>query len=169
MRKSNEEILEEYFRSMNIDSCVPDDLHKHWLHTVEVAREYEPRINSGIHYIDWINICDDDDDFDSFYGEDYFKDEDTGLEPVAFFDPHPGFMGAGMRLPEPVRLATAALNGTIATLDVAMKAIKESCPVDPDMEFSLRAKNGMFLLEAQMENGTRHMWRVLSYQSVNRV
>jgi hypothetical protein len=38
---------------------------------VRIARRDEPRINSGLHLIDWFGICDEDDDFDSFYGADY--------------------------------------------------------------------------------------------------
>lgn len=43
------------------------------LGTVKKAREEEPRINCGLHLVDWMNICDEDDTFDSFYGEDYFE------------------------------------------------------------------------------------------------
>lgn len=41
---------------------------------VGIARKEEPRINRGTHLVDWMNICDDDDNFNSFYGSDYFKD-----------------------------------------------------------------------------------------------
>ena len=80
MRKTDEQVLDEYFQEMEIDkSKIPAEILQIWIGFVSKARRDEPRINSGCHYIDWCNICDDDDDFDSFYGPDYFENEDTGL------------------------------------------------------------------------------------------
>ena len=42
-----------------------------FINSVKSARQDEPRINCGRHYADYLNICDDDDDMDSFYGENY--------------------------------------------------------------------------------------------------
>lgn len=168
MRKTDEEILQEYFELMCADQVgnIPEEVYKHWLNIVSAARSEEPRINSGSHYIDWINICDDDDDFDTFYGDDYFKDEDTGLEPVEFYDPHPGLAGCTVRIPESVKLVANELNGTVATLNVAIQKIKDSLPIDIHSVFlvSVSFKHNMITLDEKREDGYENSWRVLRYR-----
>ena len=81
MRKTDEQIYDEYVGLMELKN-VPDFIRLWGIKCIALARQEEPRINAGTHFIDWINICDDDDDFDSFYGKDYFAHEDTGLTEV---------------------------------------------------------------------------------------
>lgn len=76
MRKTDIEICRDYHKLMNYS--VGFDDHPQWLqqlleNQVKRAREFEPRINCAEHYADYLNICDEDDDFDSFYGENYFE------------------------------------------------------------------------------------------------
>lgn len=52
---------------------VPLDYLWWYVRFVKLARQDEPRISCGAHYLDYIMICDEDDDMDSFYGPDYFK------------------------------------------------------------------------------------------------
>lgn len=70
-RKTDEEVLREYMAEMEhpwpTQQWVVDVL----LGMVKRCREDEPRINSGVHLIDYTMICDEDDDMDSFYGPDY--------------------------------------------------------------------------------------------------
>ncbi len=64
-------IAREYAKAMrfkNQDDEMMDLLSR----LVRQAQRFEPRINCGLHVVDWLNICDEDDDFDSFYGSDYF-------------------------------------------------------------------------------------------------
>ena len=73
MRKTDEQIAHEYCDLMEIDLSRMSDWYFSWLAgIVGQARMGEPRINSGVHFYDWTMICDEDDDFDSFYGPDYF-------------------------------------------------------------------------------------------------
>jgi hypothetical protein len=67
-RKSDEEVLREYYAEMEQPICMPFQVLVRW---VKKIREHEPRINSGVHLIDYCGICDEDDDMDSFYGPDY--------------------------------------------------------------------------------------------------
>ncbi len=71
-RKTDKEIFDEWCKHMGYDNkSWPAYLHKFYLMCIKKAREWEPRINHGLHFADYLNICDDDDDFDSFYGKDY--------------------------------------------------------------------------------------------------
>ncbi len=73
MLKTDEQILKEYLKET--ETPVPnDEILKFMELMVHKIREAEPRINSGIHLVDYMSICDDDDDMDSFYGPDYFKE-----------------------------------------------------------------------------------------------
>ena len=75
--KADEQIAEEYCNLMEIDlSRCPRWYFGHLVAIIKLARKEEPRINSGVHLYDWTMICDEDDDFDSFYGPDYFKEMD---------------------------------------------------------------------------------------------
>jgi hypothetical protein len=74
MRKTDEEILVEYLQLKGIGKSGTEEPFKgFYLRCIARAREDEPRINSGIHLLDWEYISDEDDDFDSFYGKDYFN------------------------------------------------------------------------------------------------
>lgn len=73
-RKDDQQILDEYLLICQIDKQkMPQYLIDFFLRDIRRARELEPRINDGYHYYDLGNICDEDDNFDSFYGKDYFK------------------------------------------------------------------------------------------------
>lgn len=50
---------------------VPDWLRDTMCFLVRKAREDEPRINCGLHMADY-SLMEEHDDFDSFYGPDYF-------------------------------------------------------------------------------------------------
>lgn len=70
MRKTSKQVLEEYCKEM--ERPYPEGIWADFmLHMVVRCREDEPRINCGVHLIDYMNICDEDDDMDSFYGPDY--------------------------------------------------------------------------------------------------
>lgn len=71
-RKSDEEILREWL-DIEGSPYPTGDVKESMLRMVAQIRKHEPRINSGLHLMDFLNICDDDDDMDSFYGEDYFN------------------------------------------------------------------------------------------------
>jgi hypothetical protein len=78
-RKSDEEVWLEYMKAMGHNpNAIALELRPVVIGMVTSCRRDEPRINSGLHLCDYINICDDDDTFESFYG-DYFAQEDTGL------------------------------------------------------------------------------------------
>lgn len=81
MRKTDEQIAREYCDLMEIDLANTPDWYFSWLvRIIGQARKAEPRINSGVHIVDWIGICDEDDDFDSFYGPDYFQHVEQMLQ-----------------------------------------------------------------------------------------
>lgn len=69
--KTDEEILKEYLKLT--DSDFPPEIYSYFLGLINRTRKEEPRINSGAHLYDYFGICDEDDDMDSFYGLDYFK------------------------------------------------------------------------------------------------
>lgn len=41
-------------------------------YSLRAARRMDSRVNRGAHLINWMMICDEDDDFESFYGPNYF-------------------------------------------------------------------------------------------------
>lgn len=80
---------------------------------------------------------------------------------VRLYDPHPGFAGAAIRIPEPVRLVANDLDGKTMTLKEAVGKIKSvtNGKVFPSEEHSfiaLRLHNG----------GLIHMFRVLRFSYV---
>lgn len=72
-----EKILQEYLilaeMPSSSDEYSEDVVRKFFIKTIGIARQEEPRITTGQHFYDWINIVDDDDTMDSYYGEDYFN------------------------------------------------------------------------------------------------
>ena len=71
-RRTDKEIFEGYCEAMGWPYPLkPNCAHVFGLSVVKKARKEEPRINHWAHFADWMNICDEDDDMDSFYGEDY--------------------------------------------------------------------------------------------------
>ena len=72
--KFDKEIFIEYCQEMDIPYPSDERLEKLMLSMVRYCRRDEPRIDSGLHLIDYSNICDEDDNMDTFYGPDYFKD-----------------------------------------------------------------------------------------------
>ena len=70
-RKTDEQIASEYLAHHR--QVPADDLYwRALLRLVASCRKVEPRINSGSHLLDYLNICDEDDTMDTFYGADYF-------------------------------------------------------------------------------------------------
>lgn len=54
MRKTDKEILEEFFKEMEFKYPDQQWLEDVWIKLIARCREDEPRINSGIHYIDYL-------------------------------------------------------------------------------------------------------------------
>ena len=71
MLKTDEEVYKDYCELMGHDYPKDSKILKILLNWVSLIRKDEPRINSGVHLIDYTMICDNDDDMDSFYGSDY--------------------------------------------------------------------------------------------------
>ncbi len=61
---------------------IPDFMFDFTCSTVRLAMKEEPRISCGLHIVDWMLICDEEDDFDSFYGPNYFERPPVAI-PVA--------------------------------------------------------------------------------------
>ncbi len=85
---------------------------------------------------------------------------------MRFFDPHPGFGGCAVPLPEPVRKVASALDGQKATLKDAVAKVKAVI----GKGFRLEAKKGCIMLfqgslEETIKSGTpTHCWRVIKYR-----
>ena len=45
-----------------------------------------------------------------------------------FYDPHPGFAGCTIPIPEEVRLVANELNGQEMELEIAIELIQKACP-----------------------------------------
>lgn len=73
-RKTDQEILKEYLEEMERPYPTDKGVEEILLAFVRRIREDEPRINSGIHLVDYTMICDEDDTMDTFYGPDYFQE-----------------------------------------------------------------------------------------------
>ena len=76
-RLTDEEVLLDYWRIMGQEPAKDPRMLSLWMNLVGKIREDEPRINRGAHMADYLNICDDDDDMDSFYGPNYFSEFET--------------------------------------------------------------------------------------------
>lgn len=64
---TDEEVYRDYCNLIDMD-YPNSDLAAIILKLVHSIRQDEPRINSGVHLFDYMMICDEDDDMDSFYG-----------------------------------------------------------------------------------------------------
>lgn len=69
MRKTDEQIIEEYCKEMNCNLnfaiLVP---------FVKAIRKQEPRINSGWHLVCYCHLTSEHDTMDSVYGSDFFEE-----------------------------------------------------------------------------------------------
>jgi len=75
-RLTNEEVYREYLALMEIPpGQILPEIFASLVRMVGRCREEEPRINRGVHLADYLNICDEDDTMDSFYGPDYFQED----------------------------------------------------------------------------------------------
>ncbi len=70
---TDEEVLLDYWRVMEQKPIEDPAIKEALVRMVKRCRQEEPRINCGAHLVDYINICDDDDNMDSFYGPNYFN------------------------------------------------------------------------------------------------
>ena len=72
--RTDEEVLDDYYRILR-ETPADAWTREVMLRVVKAFREQEPRINSGAHLLDYMNICDEDDTVESFYGSDYFQED----------------------------------------------------------------------------------------------
>lgn len=72
--RTDEEVLDDYYRILR-ETPADAWTRKVMLNIVKTCRKEEPRINCGAHLLDYMNICDEDDTVDSFYGSDYFQED----------------------------------------------------------------------------------------------
>ncbi len=73
-RKSDEEVLREYMAMQGLRWPDSPELVACMTDLIRACRASEPRINCGVHLMDYCLICDDDDTMDSFYGPHYFDE-----------------------------------------------------------------------------------------------
>lgn len=77
-----------------------------------------------------------------------------------FFDPHPGFAGAAIPIPEAVRRVANELNGKTASLRDAIARIQAVTKG----RVSVAENYDFIYLELTESNGTRHGFRVISFK-----
>jgi len=90
------------------------------------------------------------------------QDKAADLDEVKeFYDPHPGFMGAAAPIPEPVRLAAAALAGQKLSLRQAVAMIQAATSGQVQVD----AKH-QFISLRLIGNGNHHchFYRVIRYR-----
>jgi hypothetical protein len=81
------------------------------------------------------------------------------LEAVkTFYDPHPGFQGAAIPIPEPVRLVAVALNGTALSLREAAARLQTAT------KGSIAVEDGFIGLRLGRPGGPVHYFRVIRYR-----
>lgn len=68
---TDEELLDDYYKEMGYQSIQESKIREIMVRWMGNLRKEEPRLSCGTHVVDYCNICDDDDNMDSFYGEDY--------------------------------------------------------------------------------------------------
>jgi len=68
---TDKEVYEDYCKLCDRQPVQDSVVLEALINMVHIMREDEPRINCGAHLLDYMNICDEDDDMDSFYGPDY--------------------------------------------------------------------------------------------------
>lgn len=74
-RKTDQEVLKEYLEEMERPYPTDKGAEEILLIFVRRIREDEPRINSGVHLVDYTMLCRDHHTMDNFYGPDYFREE----------------------------------------------------------------------------------------------
>ena len=75
-----------------------------------------------------------------------------------FFDPHPGFAGAMIPIPDKVRIVAEKLTGKIISLEDAVAQIQAAT------DGKVTVMNGWIALELHEANGTTHMFRVIRFK-----
>jgi hypothetical protein len=85
------------------------------------------------------------------------KDLDTTK---TFFDPHPGFAGAMIPIPEAVRMVANELDGKSITLREAVARIQAVTKG----KVSIANNDDFISLEITEANGTRHGFRVIRFK-----
>lgn len=75
-----------------------------------------------------------------------------------FFDPHPGFAGALIPIPGPVRKVANDLNGESMTLREAVARIQAVTNGE------VSVKDGWISLELHRSDGAWHMFRVIRFK-----
>lgn len=81
---------------------------------------------------------------------------------VTFFDPHPGFAGALIRLPEPIRRVAASLDGQSMTLKQALKKFR--AVTDGELEVDRHYKYIALTLKPKTKNDLEHGFRLIRYR-----
>ena len=89
-----------------------------------------------------------------------------GKQAKLLYDPHPGFGGAAIPLPEPVLRAARGLNGQVMSVDAAIELLRQSLPSGRFRADEQPAGSGAgsITLKLGREGGTQHLWRVIRYR-----
>jgi hypothetical protein len=84
---------------------------------------------------------------------------------VKFYDPHHGFKGTAVRLPEPMRKIAKSLDNKVMTLDEAVGRIS---PVAEKVGGSIQIvyQGGFILFEFKEANGSIYGYRLIRYERV---
>ena len=87
---------------------------------------------------------------------------------VRLFDPHPGFGGAAVPLPQPIKKVVDELDGQTMYLHEAIRVLDESINQVFEQEENavIEAQENCILLTVGTFNTTRHCWRLIRHEVV---
>lgn len=83
---------------------------------------------------------------------------------VLLYDPHPGFGGAAIPLPNEVKKVVDQLTNCILEIDQAIDKIKQAAPKIGTVEVS--KQSDYILMFWTLPNGVMHGWRVIRFKEV---
>jgi len=78
-----------------------------------------------------------------------------------FYDPHPGFLGAAVPLPEKMKEAAEQLSGKVISLE---EAIGFLTPIFEAIGGTLVEGNNFILFMIQESSGIKHCYRLIRYR-----
>jgi hypothetical protein len=92
-----------------------------------------------------------------------------GVGRATFFNPHPGLLGAAVRIPEPIRLVANQLVGSGLTVEEAVENIREQAQYLVEEgeydEYEVKVHPGCILLVLREADTRRRLcWRVIEYE-----
>lgn len=82
-----------------------------------------------------------------------------------FYDPHPGFGGPVVRLPEILKQAVLKLDNKVLKID---EVVEDLIKVAKQFDANIAIKEGMITATIKTSDGYIHSWRLIRYRELSK-